>query len=196
MWVAGTILLLAFSASPHCAGMCGPIGLSVGSRRPLWHIGRISGYTAIGAALGALGRGLGDLGWPGLLFAGTLLAWSSARLAGLLPAAPSGLPPLLQRLGRLGPIGLGLATALLPCGLLQGAAALPIAAGDPWFGAGAMALFGLGTLPAIELAGFTLSRLRLDSPLRKRLFAVAVFCAGLLGLGLRFAMDSGADCAR
>lgn len=206
----------------HCAAMCGPFVLAqagagadsalAGGRlrrlcgAALWpyHLGRATGYAALGAAAGGLGGALAGLtGWrfiaaPLLLLAAVLMmAQGSARLAAALPRLPAPRLPaaLAARIGPLmaahGPWGqyrLGLLLSALPCGLLWGALAAAAASGSALAGALAMAGFVAGTVPALlgvaALGGFFR---RLAGP-RARLAAGALFLlngAVLSALALR-----------
>jgi len=126
----------------------------------LFHTGRLLGYAALGAAVGA-GSGLLRWGaeimpvmrplWGGLnglllalgvalLVLGRQPAWIDAlggRIAGATGAAGPGRPAR--------PLAAGLAWALLPCGLLYSALATAALASEPARGALAMLAFGAGT---------------------------------------------------
>ncbi len=176
----------------HCAGMCGPFVLAQASARAdsslsggvlrrlagaaLWpyHLGRATGYVALGAVAGGFGGVLAGL--TGLRFVAAallllaallMLAQGSVRFAALLPRLPKPrLPAVLEaRIGGLlaaqghwAQYRLGLLLSALPCGLLWGALAGAAAAGSALAGALAMAGFVAGTVPALvgvaALGGF------------------------------------------
>ena len=73
----------------------------------------------------------------------------------------------------------GLFTGLLPCGLVYAVLALAVTSRSLWMGAGMMALFGLGTLPAMTLAGTSASLLTLSA--RRRLVHFAAWCLIVAG---------------
>jgi sulfite exporter TauE/SafE len=78
----------------------------------------------------------------------------------------------------------GLLNGLLPCGLVYAYLALAASAGNLFTGAAVMALFGLGTLPALILTGMTGSLL--SHLWRQRIFRIAACCmilTGILALG-------------
>jgi len=126
-----------------------------------FHAGRLAGYAALGALIGA---GSSVMRWGaeaapvfrpfwGMLNAG-LLALGVALL--VLGRQPRWIDALGQRLwsisgARLGqrslhtPAATGAAWALLPCGLLYSALAVAALASDPLRGAAAMLAFGAGT---------------------------------------------------
>lgn len=167
----------------HCAGMCGPFVLAQaaavagraagggmlarlsGAALLPYHLGRMLGYSALGAMAGgfagvvALGTGFRFLLAALLGIAALLMfAQASARVAALLPRMPAPRLPggLEKRLGALlaAPTGLrgvalGLMLSALPCGLLYGALAGAAATGSALGGALAMAAFVAGTVPAL-----------------------------------------------
>ena len=167
----------------HCAGMCGPFVIAQaaavadraqaggmlarlsGAALAPYHLGRMLGYGALGAAAGGL-AGVVAFGTgfrfvlAGLLAVAAVLmfAQASARIAALLPRMPAPRLPagLERRLGALlaAPTGLrgvalGLMLSALPCGLLYGALAGAAATGSALGGALAMVAFVAGTMPAL-----------------------------------------------
>ncbi len=85
---------------------------------------------------------------PGLETGGSLFAKVAARLKGRVPGHP---------------FAIGLFLGLLPCGLLYSAVIAAVSRGGPLEGAAALALFGLGTAPAllgVSLADELLARHR------------------------------------
>ncbi len=176
----GALLLSGFLGSlGHCLGMCGPLVLMIGLQvrahgmagapsQVLYHGSRIAVYAVLGVAAGTLGSllglgpslnrvagvvsvalglgvvvlGLGYLGWLPL----GKLAGGGARLEHAMSQA-------LQRGGREGVLLLGALNGLLPCGLVDSALLVAATSGGPLPGALGMALFGLGTLPALLIVG-------------------------------------------
>ncbi len=154
--------LAGLAGAGHCWAMCG--GLVGGAfltladpRRALPHLayhgGRVLAYTLLGMLAAALGQAIvlsGGVGRAqGVLYgvAGVLVVLAGARVAGWLP-----LPALFA--GRTVPFPLaGFFNGLMPCALvfsltLKAATAPSIASGAAWLFA-----FGLGTVPAMGLAG-------------------------------------------
>lgn len=136
--------------------------------------GRLVAYLVLGTAAGALGQAVdlsGDLaGLQDLaaLVAGILiLAWAGFALAQAHGASWASAGSSLggeRWLGRILPwfigrapwirgLGLGLASALLPCGWLYGFAVTAAGTGDPAAGGLVMGVFWLGTVPAMVLSG-------------------------------------------
>jgi len=148
------------------------------------HVGRISTYMLLGAILGAVGAtawrqdylpvqrwlfGAGSAmllvsGWRlirGEAFsivwlerfgarAGTAVAGSFGRIRRKTPATAARSGGLARR------YGMGLAWGLVPCGMVYGALALALLAGNAPSGALVMGAFGLGTLPnLLALSSFS-----------------------------------------
>ncbi|AFC31792.1 sulfite exporter TauE/SafE family protein [Paenibacillus mucilaginosus] len=184
-------LLGGLFGAPHCLAMCGgtAAGVALEARsRPLrallcYNAGRILTYSALGAFMGALGSfvdGAGRTarlqGTAALLGGVLILLWAlrGTRLRVPLPGAVQRLWSSAERLGRrwkgrgtpAAALLAGLLLGFLPCGLTY-AMQMNAAAGSSSFrGALLLAAFGLGTLPALLLAG--LSARRLGRALRSR----------------------------
>jgi hypothetical protein len=155
----------------------------------LYHGGRLGAYVALGCSAGLLGRGLDlsgavfgfqrlALGLTGIALIGFglaqlasafgLLTGSQGLPGGLVPGALkrpaqrlfARLTPRLAHLPRWSrPLGLGLLSAVLPCGWLYAFVALSAGLGAPLQGMLVMAAFWLGGLPALGLLGAVLGRL-------------------------------------
>lgn len=162
--------------------------------------GRIASYTLIGALGGAAGGGLAAFldpeQGPGVLrlLAALLVIAVGLHLAGWLPqfAAVERLgQPLWRRLEPLGrrlfpvrspwrALAFGAVWGWLPCGMVYSALVLAIGSGGALAGAGFMALFGLGTLPAVAGAGAAtglMARLRAVPHLRPILGGILILLA-------------------
>jgi len=184
-----TELALAFGAGllggAHCVGMCGGFVLvagTAGRRGWLFHVGRLLGYAALGAAAGLFGRTL-DLGGAALglhrlrfLAAAALLLLFGLGFLGVVPrrwlepragAVGRLLAAVRGRGGRFGWLLLGLPIGLLPCGLLYPMYALAAGTGSAVRGAGLLLAFGLGTVPLLGSVPVVLERLGI--PARQRL---------------------------
>lgn len=152
--------------SVHCAGMCGPLALAVagGTRDACsYHLGRVLSYGAMGVAFGAIGSAFGSrslttpAAWVSFVLAAGIVmlvcfgergAVRVPGLGGLVQRALSrarGLPPAARA------AALGIATPLLPCGLLWSACAGSALAGSPFGGGGVMVGFALGSVPLLLL---------------------------------------------
>jgi hypothetical protein len=171
-----TGLLLGVVGSAHCAGMCGPLvltitrGLERPSRRAMlrhalsYHTGRVSIYVLLGLAAGLVGQTLTlwGLGRALAVVAGLVLLLVAAgtagpawfRRAGARPAAlATNACVIVGRWSRIhpvaGPLFAGAANGLLPCGLVYSAVLTAAALGSAASGVVLMAGFGVGTVPAL-----------------------------------------------
>lgn len=188
-------LLAGLAGSPHCVAMCGGFAASCGGPREgllAWHAGRLVTYAALGALAGAAGLALPGPRWLAAAVAAALLLWFALALAGLVPEPRVRVPALVRAGQRLaGAPGqgsrflFGMATGLLPCGLVYSALSVPVALADPLPGAAAMLAFGLGTVPALTLLAGTLQRLLARDLRARRLVALLVLVAGLAAIGAR-----------
>lgn len=193
----GGALLLGAAGSPHCMAMCGAItaafGLSGARRYPVAvplcaSLGRVLGYAALGAAVGALGLAAGVwLQQPAGILVLRFVAALTLILVGLQLTAWWQPLDQIARLGaplwrRLQPLSrcllpidtpakalaFGLLWGLLPCGLVYGMLALTIGFASPVQSALFMGAFGLGTLPAMLGLGMAAGMGRAAAPPRWR----------------------------
>lgn len=208
LWAALSLgFVFAFA---HCLGMCGGIVAAYAATLPeagqgawpahgLYNLGRMVSYSALGALAGGagtvlawggrlagfqgglslvtgavmIGLGLGGLGWKVLKFDAVFASLGGGALRSLFGKVLSG--PVALRT-----FGVGVLNGLLPCGLVYSAATIAASTGSVGGGAAVMAVFALGTTPAMLLLGLIAFRLGID--LRRRL---QVLGAGLLlGLGI------------
>ncbi len=164
-------LLLGLAGSFHCAGMCGPIALSLPLNGPNWwskisggllyNVGRTATYGILGAFFGWIGQGLHLLGFQQWVSIG---AGSVMILSVILPALFSKISsggkelpfakPVRHAIQRLfaqksnfGLLFVGMLNGLLPCGLVYLAIAGAIGTAGVMSGALFMIVFGLGTIP-------------------------------------------------
>jgi uncharacterized protein len=182
---AGLSLGMLFGAglltSVHCVSMCGGIALSQSlpgaasegatGRGPLraarflpgllYNLGRVLGYSVIGAIAGGLGKAFSFSSAAKALIslaAGLFMVLFGLRNLGIikLPAfgkriLPDGARRFLGRMrdafARRGPLAVGLLNALIPCGPLQAMQLYALGTGSAFMGAISMAVFALGTLP-------------------------------------------------
>jgi sulfite exporter TauE/SafE len=139
---------LAWISIPHCFGMCGALHLTVScihSERPiralsLFNLGRIVGYTILGAIAGGAGFLINKAGIsccgnatsppifsvliPAIMF--LALGIGTIRKRGVSGTVT----PLLKKLlGKVGLFTSGCAASLLPCGVLYAALAAAIGTG-------------------------------------------------------------------
>ncbi|HYN41052.1 MAG TPA: sulfite exporter TauE/SafE family protein [Thermoanaerobaculia bacterium] len=202
----------------HCIGMCSPFVLFVSRRyvpdgagrgaaflAQIWYtLGRVVTYAILGALAGALGGAvqlagslLGIQRAASVVAGAALVLWALAALSDLVPGFSAG-GKLFGRVagalrGRVPghPFATGLFLGLLPCGLLYSAVIAAVARGGVLQGALALAVFGLGTAPAllgISLADELLARRRSFVNRLSQLFVLAMgawfLWTGLAGRGL------------
>lgn len=159
------MLVTSFLGSSHCVAMCGGLVLSLGnskgSRLLGYHLGRLTGYSLLGALAGLMGKKVFDselfsaLPW----FAATLMGFSFIILGvqvlrGQSPALfkiPSTYLIKLHQLTGNAAFTIGLFSALLPCGWLHTFVLGAVATRNPIQGALYLNLFWLGTIPALSL---------------------------------------------
>jgi hypothetical protein len=201
------ILLAGVLGSSHCLGMCGGFALILGSgastlgsnllRQTVYTAGRVSTYALLGGSAGyggwrltKIAGSLVDAQAVLAIAAGGLLIVEGLFAAGLFPRLRNRLEvnscgaagafrgiltaPSLQSV-----FAAGLLNGLLPCGLVYAFLALAGSSGCLLWGATTMAVFGVGTAPAMLLAGFSGSVLGQSA--RGRVLRVAAWCVVLTG---------------
>ena len=202
--LVGFVTLGLLGGFGHCVGMCSPFVLFVSRRyvatesgraaalvAQLWYAGgRLTTYALLGAAAGALG-GVVELAGSLLglqraaeVVAGAVLVlWALVALSDLAPGVARGGALLARVVSRLAgrvpghPYLLGLLLGLLPCGLLYSAVIAAVGRGGALQGALALALFGVGTMPAVlglSLADELLARRRAVLNRAAQLFLLAM----------------------
>lgn len=200
------IFVAGLLGSAHCLGMCGGFALALGSQASHWQgnavrqllytAGRVFTYAVLGAIAGYCGSRLTTqlplirafpvalaliagaiLMYQGLLATGWLKkrgqVGPTTCLAGSFFSPLVGGPRLLQAFLA------GVFTGLLPCGLLYGMVALAASSGAMLPAMAIMVVFGLGTAPAMILAGLSGSLVKLAW--RKPLFRFAGICLIVVG---------------
>ena len=166
-----------------CGGISGVLsgGLVTLGKRPAPRLslhlgmsaGRVATYALLGAALGGLGStvsslsGLGGLPLVLRAIAGLSLVLVGLHLAGITQSTKAlerwtapiwrRAEPLARRLLPVRTVSTSIAFGalwgLMPCGLVYAALGLAVATGSALDGLVTMALFGLGTVPALLLVG-------------------------------------------
>nr|WP_237534618.1 sulfite exporter TauE/SafE family protein [Streptomyces sp. SID3343] len=117
--------------------------------------GKLVAHTLLGALLGLLGAAAQPT--PSarailLLGAGALMALFGLAMTGV-PGVGRLLPRGLARGAGRGPVLLGAATVLVPCGVTLGMELVAVTAGDPFGGAAVLAGFVIGTIPLFAVLG-------------------------------------------
>lgn len=184
----------ARAASPGASAIP-PEERASGTRAAEYLGGRLGGYTAAGAVAGALAQplALGSAGGYVRFAAGVVVGLALARTAirwlrplrrerlvtlGKRRRSTDGVLTALLRLVPRRAWGLGVITALFPCGALLGGLLAAAASGSPSTGAAMMALFALASSPAllgtILLGGRLSRRLSANGGQARRIFAVTM----------------------
>lgn len=200
----GTIAAASLAGSLHCVAMCGPlIGLhgARSLRLALIHaLGRLTTYVALGALAGLVGRAVdvaGDLATvqrAASIVAGVaVIAWGVRAIAvargwragrtGGGALFRSGLAQLRTRDAARRAWLIGVLTGLLPCGWLWAFVVSAAGTASPAAGAAVMAVFWLGTVPAmtgmLTLGGELVARARRALPVISACVLIALGVATL-----------------
>jgi len=198
--LGATALLMGLVGGPHCVSMCGAacagIGQAAGASKNSailgFQLGRVLGYSALGAVAAVSMQGLG---WMTVQSAALRPVWTmfhvAALLLGLVLLLRAQQPVWLELAGRriwtyakamgagAAPVVLGSLWALLPCGLLYSALLVAAMAGGPVDGAFVMAAFALGTSVTMSAAPWLWLKLRGNSVAKSGSGSWGVRLAGL-----------------
>lgn len=220
LWLAvlSASLLGSLHCAGMCGGLVAFYAGGGGTRsrwrdHAAYHAGRLAMYAALGALAGALGAAIDatgtlvGIGRVAAVATGALIVlWGAVALceslgarvpgAGAATALAHGLarrlaPSAAAVPARLRALVGGVLTGLLPCGWLYAFVATAAGTGRADLGALTMAVFWLGTLPALVGLGFGVALL--SAPLRRRLpaaCAVAMIVVGLVSVAMRVAPHS------
>ncbi len=191
---AFTSLLMGFFGSAHCLVMCGALSgaacaggacgaASSWKRLLVANLARIASYAMLGLTCGGWGFAAYAL-LPSTtteralrMMSGVAVVIAGCTLLGIaIPSLFGGTLRWLwervrRRVARLLPVQslsgaalLGIAWGLLPCGLLYAALLQAVSLASPLKGMFAMALFGVGTLPAMIASGMGVGRFSQSIP--------------------------------
>lgn len=199
------IVAASLAGSLHCVSMCGPL-VAASAARPkeiaAYHLGRLIAYSGLGALAGAAGeRILAQAASPwiawasALLIAGALISlgvrsWKGKGLHLPLPRISAGLYQKVWKATSPSPAAqagsAGLLSVFLPCGWLHVFTLAAVTTHSASNGLILMALFWIGTVPALSAAPWGFRRI-LEPFARKapRISAVLLISAGLATLGFR-----------
>jgi sulfite exporter TauE/SafE len=204
------IFFIGLLGSAHCIGMCGGFVAMYSLKKPvarpslvyhlLYNLGRITTYSLLGGMLGYIGSYFAYVGQhrgiPGavLLIAGFIMVLMGLNIAGVLGkrglfeesavTESSFFRKTLHRILNLDSAWavflLGLLLGFLPCGLLYPIFINAAASGNFFPGAMTMAVFGLGTAPALIFFGFLVTKIQ--PKLKLALYRLAAVLIILLGV--------------
>jgi len=184
--LALSALLMGLAGGPHCIAMCGAacagIGQASGVHKTtaMWtfQLGRIVGYSTLGALAAASMQGLGWLTiqsaalrpvWSlfhvAALTLGLVLLWKAQQPVWLENAGKAvwrGARALAMGRGSGAPLVIGVLWSLLPCGLLYSALLVAGLSGGALNGALVMGLFAAGTSVSMLLGPWLWLRLKGD----------------------------------
>lgn len=182
--MAVTALFMGLVGGPHCVAMCGAacagISRAAGERgtRALlsFQVSRMVGYALFGAFAAGSVQGLALLGtntiairpiWTmfhaAAFLLGVILIWQARQPAWIETFGQNvwrRARPVLSKLGSKAPFVLGVAWALMPCGLLYSALLVASLSANALEGAAIMALFSIGTSVSLTAGPWLLLRLR------------------------------------
>ncbi len=195
---------LGLFSSFHCVGMCGTIAFSLPVKHlgqakkiagvVLYNLGRITTYSIIGLLFGLMGRQLYIAGlqqWfsiiAGIIIILAVLQYIFKKPLMHLPGFNKIqllIQNLIGRFLRARNISelflLGMANGLLPCGLVYFAVMGAVATGSTLNAVLFMALFGLGTLPAMFLFGYF--GMSINVAVRNRMKQVVPYFLTVMGM--------------
>ncbi|OGM94635.1 hypothetical protein A2524_00335 [Candidatus Wolfebacteria bacterium RIFOXYD12_FULL_48_21] len=165
-----------------------------------FHIGRIGSFFVLGGALGAIGGTIHISGNMIALFniaIAIVMAWLGLNILGLAPSIaragirmPKRIRTIWDTMGNSNrastPFVLGGLSFFLPCGFTQSMQLFALASGSMWIGGMSMALFAVGTVPALLTLGVASAwSSKLNGGIFKKvaglvvlLFAITIFNAG------------------
>lgn len=201
-----TALVLGFAGSFHCVGMCGPLAMSLprnSSRMSslslnalIYNSGRVLTYSVFGLFFGVLGTQITISGFQGWL---SILLGIAIVVGVVLNQYFKNhkRPPFYKKIGDyitiyygillrkksiLALFGMGLLNGLLPCAFVYSGLAAAVLTESPYHSMVYMALFGLGTFPAMYFMYLAPSILSLD--LRNSIRKLIPYLAFSLGVFL------------
>ncbi len=189
------IFVASLMGSLHCVSMCGGLVANVAPTRKeiiQYHLARLVGYLVLGALAGLLGQSVILQTWTGpvgiifTLMTSLLMIWAGIRAWGgmsiHLPLPQRWQTMIYGAVARASAPGVGLMSALLPCGWLYTFLLAAIASGSPARGGATLFAFWLGTVPALSALPWMIRMPRI-SP---KISAVVLVCAALFNIGFKW----------
>lgn len=162
-------LLIGIMSIPHCAGMCGPLSMTVANKKSktiLYQIGRLSGYVFVVFLGSLIGKVFFDTVSPYLKNISLILMSIFFIYLGINIYRGKGFKVRLKYLesihGKISPLYfssdyaasfiVGMSSVLLPCGLLYAVISGLVAMSNPVMALSGIFLFWLGSAPATIFA--------------------------------------------
>jgi sulfite exporter TauE/SafE len=167
-------LALGFLGSLHCIGMCGPIALALPSQskskltfysgRILYNLGRVVTYSLMGLVIGLIGQKINLAGYQQIvsIALGVIILIAvliSSRIKNyfiqlkpiqiITKKLQSSIGVLFRKGSQSSLLAIGVLNGFLPCGFVYVALAGAVALGNVEKSILFMALFGIGTIPAM-----------------------------------------------
>ena len=163
------IFVYGFLTSFHCIGMCGGFVLAGSTSKEkdiktiiFYNLGRIISYTTAGFIVGSIGSLFVITGvFKGILpfIGGIFMIFMALNFLGIMKKFKVSIPIFNKMLKIIvknkskNMFYMGIITALLPCGPMQGVQFYALASASAIKGAAAMFIFAIGTVPVIFLFG-------------------------------------------
>lgn len=218
--LALTALLMGLAGGPHCVAMCGAacagLAQAAGARRhqalSAFQLGRLMGYSLLGALAAFSVQGLG---WLTTQSAAIRPLWTllhlTAMALGVVLMLQARQPVWLEQPARrlwarvrdlherrrtLAPLLVGTLWALMPCGLLYSALMVAALSGRPLDGALTMGLFAIGSSLSLWVGPWLWLRLQTlgDGAWGMRLAGLALFAVSAWGLWMGLVHDQAPWC--
>lgn len=174
--LVATALLMGIAGGPHCVAMCGGACGAIGRGKPsstgLFQLGRLLSYAALGLIAAS---SVQSIGWLSIHTRALRPVWSMLHVAaiglGLLLLVTAKQPAFLEegakRLWRrvgtshpLTPLGMGMAWAFMPCGLLYSAVLIAGLTAHAFEGALVMLAFAFGSSLSLLIGPWLWLRLK------------------------------------
>jgi hypothetical protein len=165
------LFFIGLLGSLHCIGMCGPIVLAIPSadkndtlKKIFYNLGRIVTYSLMGLGAGFIGSRFFASGfqqYASIIFGASIIIYviipssvkakigSSKTVSFIYNPVKNGIVKLFKNRSISSYLFIGILNGFLPCGFVYMALASSVVIGTPVKGMFAMALFGLGTTPAL-----------------------------------------------
>lgn len=202
-----TALAIGFFGSFHCIGMCGPIALALPgsnssifnlvSGRLFYNLGRVVTYSLLGLFFGLIGHSIALAGFQKILsialgvtvIASVLIKSSyfadikkTLRVNRFYDCLKSMISSQFRKSGIRTLFTIGILNGLLPCGFVYVGLAGSLTTGSILDGSLFMALFGLGTFPAMMAMSLAPGLISIEA--RRRINSVLPWLTVTFGLYL------------